>query len=53
MFHQVEGLIVDKDANFAQLKGLLIDFLILFFKKSTQWNNLHQAHTESKHWKVK
>ncbi|HAE04944.1 MAG TPA: phenylalanine--tRNA ligase subunit alpha, partial [Gammaproteobacteria bacterium] len=33
MFHQVEGLIVDKDANFAQLKGLLIDFLRAYFEK--------------------
>ena len=31
MFHQVEGLIVDKDLNFAQLKGLLINFLKVFF----------------------
>ncbi|SMN13122.1 Phenylalanyl-tRNA synthetase alpha chain [Bathymodiolus heckerae thiotrophic gill symbiont] len=33
MFHQVEGLIVDKDANFSQLKGLLIDFLRAYFEK--------------------
>ena len=33
MFHQVEGLIVDKEANFAQLKGLLIDFLRAYFEK--------------------
>ena len=33
MFHQVEGLIVDKDANFAQLKGFLIDFLRAYFEK--------------------
>lgn len=31
MFHQIEGLIVDEKASFAQLKGLLIDFLRLFF----------------------
>ena len=34
MFHQVEGLIIDKDLNFAQLKGLLIDFLRVFFNKN-------------------
>ena len=34
MFHQIEGLIVDKNANFAQLKGLLIDFLRIFFDKN-------------------
>jgi phenylalanyl-tRNA synthetase alpha chain len=33
MFHQVEGLVVDDDANFAQLKGLLIDFLRAYFEK--------------------
>ena len=27
MFHQIEGLVVEKDASFAQLKGLLNDFL--------------------------
>ena len=32
MFHQVEGLLVDNDANFAQLKGLVIDFLHAFFE---------------------
>ncbi|WP_190600065.1 phenylalanine--tRNA ligase subunit alpha [Candidatus Vesicomyidisocius sp. SY067_SCS001] len=33
MFHQIEGLIVDKHANFAQLKGLLIDLLRTYFEK--------------------
>ncbi len=33
MFHQVEGLIVEKNLNFAQLKGLLISFLKVFFDK--------------------
>lgn len=32
MFHQVEGLIVDTDTNFAQLKGLVIEFLHAFFE---------------------
>ena len=31
MFHQVEGLLVDKNVNFAQLKGLVIEFLHAFF----------------------
>ena len=35
MFHQVEGLIVDKEASFSQLKGLLIDFLRAYLKKMT------------------
>ena len=32
MFHQVEGLLVDRDINFAQLKGLVIEFLHAFFE---------------------
>lgn len=32
MFHQVEGLLVDTDVNFAQLKGLVIEFLHAFFE---------------------
>ena len=33
MFHQVEGLIIDESVTFAELKGLLIDFLEIFFEK--------------------
>ncbi len=36
MFHQVEGLIVDETVTFAELKGLLIDFLEIFFEKELQ-----------------
>lgn len=32
MFHQMEGLIVDKDINFSHLKGMLHDFLHCFFE---------------------
>ena len=32
MFHQVEGLLVDRNINFAQLKGLVIEFLHAFFE---------------------
>lgn len=32
MFHQVEGLLVDTDVTFADLKGLLIDFVREFFE---------------------
>lgn len=31
MFHQVEGLVVDKDITFAHLKGLLREFVSVFF----------------------
>lgn len=31
MFHQVEGLLVDKGINFGHLKGVIIDFLHYFF----------------------
>lgn len=33
MFHQVEGLLVDKDVSFADLKGIVQDFLKVFFEK--------------------
>ena len=32
MFHQVEGLLVDQHVNFAQLKGLVVEFLHTFFE---------------------
>ena len=32
MFHQVEGLVVDQGTNFADLKGLIADFLQSFFE---------------------
>jgi len=31
MFHQVEGLLIDKDIHFSDLKGVLSDFLRIFF----------------------
>jgi len=33
MFHQVEGLWVDREVSFGDLKGLLIDFLGAFFEQ--------------------
>lgn len=33
MFHQVEGFMVDTDASFADLKGLMIAFLKAYFNK--------------------
>ncbi|MEW5755903.1 MAG: phenylalanine--tRNA ligase subunit alpha [Pseudomonadota bacterium] len=33
MFHQVEGLVVDEAASFADLKGILMDFLQQFFER--------------------
>ena len=33
MFHQVEGLLVDKDSSFADLKGMLESFLRAFFER--------------------
>jgi phenylalanyl-tRNA synthetase alpha chain len=33
MFHQVEGLLVDENVSFADLKGLLDDFLKHFFER--------------------
>ncbi len=33
MFHQVEGLLVDEDISFADLKGTIEEFLLVFFEK--------------------
>ena len=34
MFHQVEGLVVDKDINFANLKNEILEFVESFFKNN-------------------
>lgn len=36
MFHQVEGLLVDENVSFAQLKGILHDFLCHFFEEDLE-----------------
>ena len=36
MFHQIEGLVVEEGASFAQLKGLLNDFLEDFFGEQVE-----------------
>ena len=36
MFHQVEGLMVDKDVSFTHLKGVLHDFLHHFFEEEVE-----------------
>lgn len=36
MFHQIEGLMIDKGINFAHLKSVLIDFLRLFFEQDLE-----------------
>lgn len=36
MFHQVEGLLIDEHVTFAQLKGLLKNFLEQFFERPLQ-----------------
>ncbi len=33
MFHQIEGLVIDREASFADLKGTIIEFLRVFFEK--------------------
>ena len=41
MFHQIEGLVIDKDINFTHLKGMLHQFINTFYKKeiyiTTSW----------------
>jgi phenylalanyl-tRNA synthetase alpha chain len=34
MFHQVEGLLIDEDVSFGQLKGIIQDFLHAFFEQA-------------------
>lgn len=36
MFHQVEGFLVDEQASFSDLKGVLYDFLSRFFERDLQ-----------------
>ncbi len=36
MFHQVEGLLIDEHSSFADLKGLIEEFLRVFFEKDLQ-----------------
>ena len=36
MFHQVEGFLVDRDVSFADLKGVVFEFLQAFFEKDIQ-----------------
>lgn len=33
MFHQVEGLLIDRESSFADLKGTIVDFLQAFFER--------------------
>ncbi|MGN1356279.1 MAG: phenylalanine--tRNA ligase subunit alpha [Succinivibrionaceae bacterium] len=36
MFHQVEGLLIDRDIHFTDLKGILNDFLLNFFEEDLE-----------------
>jgi len=36
MFHQIEGFMIDQSVSFADLKGVLVDFLEQFFEKALQ-----------------
>jgi len=36
MFHQVEGLLIDENVSFADLKGVIEDFLRVFFEKELE-----------------
>ena len=36
MFHQVEGLVIDRDVSFANLKAVLHDFVERFFERKAQ-----------------
>lgn len=48
MFHQVEGMLVDENVNFAQLKGILNDFLCNFFEEEVEVRSvLHSSRSQS------
>ena len=36
MFHQIEGLLIDRESSFADLKGTIIEFLQVFFEKDLE-----------------
>tara|TARA_R110002072_G_scaffold1598_8_gene13709 strand:- start:35117 stop:36133 length:1017 start_codon:yes stop_codon:yes gene_type:complete len=36
MFHQIEGLLIDRESSFADLKGTIIEFLQVFFEKELE-----------------
>lgn len=36
MFHQVEGFLVDEEASFADLKGVIYEFLLAFFEEDIE-----------------
>ena len=36
MFHQIEGLVIDKEINFSHLKGILHQFINTFFEDETK-----------------
>ena len=36
MFHQVEGLVIDKNVSFADLKGTIVQFLRAFFERDLE-----------------
>jgi phenylalanyl-tRNA synthetase alpha chain len=36
MFHQIEGLLIDRESSFADLKGTISDFLQVLFEKDLQ-----------------
>ncbi|MEJ6592057.1 MAG: phenylalanine--tRNA ligase subunit alpha [SAR86 cluster bacterium] len=36
MFHQIEGLLIDRTSSFADLKGTIVEFLRVFFEKDLE-----------------
>ena len=36
MFHQIEGLLIDRTSSFADLKGTIVEFLQVFFEKDLE-----------------
>ena len=50
MFHQIEGLWVDREVSFADLKGVVTQFLQRFFERATAIEDIFQiAHRRQTH----
>jgi phenylalanyl-tRNA synthetase alpha chain len=46
MFHQIEGVVIEENINFAHLKGFLQEFLGLFFERRTVSCSTYNANRE-------
>jgi len=45
MFHQIEGVVIEENINFAHLKGFLLEFLGLFFDRRNVSSSAYNANS--------